>query len=248
MLRTRPGESHFPFSVARLAALPIALACSAGLGGCSGTVDSVAPPPDGGDDAQAVGSINVEFRLPSGTASTASYRLTGPSGFSYALMLDFQGSQAVGFFLGSIPVGSGYELSFTASDGDGGESCSGMTTFAVNASKTTMVNLDATCVGGPYVPTGFGALDAWVAVPNDVTLSTASFTLAGPAGIEANSPLMLSGAAGGIHFGLTNIPAGAGQVLSIGGQTTSGLKCATSMAVDITASATAEAKLSLVCR
>jgi hypothetical protein len=252
MLRTNASESRFPFSLARFAALGVGLACTTGLGACSGSVNSVTSPAStdsGSDDAQPVGSINVEFRLPSGTASMASYRLTGPNGFSYASMLDFQGSQAVGFFLGSIPVGAGYELSFTASDADGGESCAGSTTFAVNADKTTTVSLDATCTGGPYVPIGFGSIDAWVAVPDTETLASASFSLAGPAGIEANNQALMGPfAAGGIHFGLQNLPAGPGQVLSISAQTTTGLKCVQSTAIDIAVNATAEAKLSLVCR
>jgi hypothetical protein len=249
MLRTNSSESRFPFLLARFAVLVVGLACAAALGGCSGSVDSVNSSSDGGaDDAPALGSLNVEFRLPSGTASTASYRLTGPNGFSYASTLNFDGSQAVGFLLGSIPVGSGYELSFTASDADGGESCAGSTTFAVGAKKTTMVMLDATCIGGPYVPTGFGAIDAWVAVPHGVTLTGATCSLAGPAGIEVDQSLTVSSTGGGLHFGLMSVPAGTGQVLSIGGQTSTGLKCATSMAVDVAANATAEAMLSLVCR
>jgi hypothetical protein len=248
MLRTNPSDSVFSSSVARHAAVAIGLACTSALTGCGGTVDSATPPSDSGADATALGSINVEFRLPSGTASAASYRLTGPNGFSYASMLNFDGSQAVGFLLGSIPVGSGYQLSLTASDADGGESCTGSTTFEVTANKTTMIMLDATCIGGPYVPTGYGAIDAWVAVPNDVMLTTASCSLAGPAGIEANAELTDGGTSGGLHFGLTHIPAGTGQVLSIGAQTTTGLKCAASAAIDVAANTTAEAMLALVCR
>ncbi|MGH7438791.1 MAG: hypothetical protein ACRENE_24150 [Polyangiaceae bacterium] len=253
MLRTEPRESHPQFSLLVRAASvgAIAFACTAVVGACSGSVDTETPPSDGGsgDAAGPVGSINVEFRLPSGSASAASYRLTGPNGYSLASMLDFQGSQAVGFLLGSIPAGTGYELSLTASGEDGGESCSGSTTFAVKANETTMITLDATCVGGPYVPSGYGSVDAWVAVPNGEALSVASLSLLGPAGVEADSPLQVSDAGGGgLHFGLKNIPVGSGHVLAVTGQTTTGLKCDASLSVDVSANATAEAKLNLICR
>jgi hypothetical protein len=213
------------------------------LTGCGGSTQQVGGSPDAAAD---LGSINAEFRLPSGSASTASYRLTGP-GFSQASMLDFEGSQAVGFLINDVPAGS-YTLAFTATNGDGGESCSGTTSIAVQAGTIAMVNLDATCVGGPYVPTGYGSIDTWVSVPMGTTVTAATCTLTGPAGTEVpGRPLMWSSGSG-LHFELTQIPAGPGQVLVISGAATDGKTCENSIAVDVTANETAEAMLELVCK
>jgi hypothetical protein len=213
---------------------------------CSGSVASGSAPA-AAPDAGPVGSISAEFQLPSGSASTANYTLTGPNGFSLAAMLDFAGSQAIGFIITSVPAGPGYMLSFTATDGDGGESCMGSTTVDVVANKTATVNVEASCTGGPYVPIGYGLIDAWVTTPPQVSLSSASFSLTGPAGVEANQSLTVSGSAS-VHFGLKQVPAGDGQVLAITATTTTGQKCEASAAINVDVNATAEAMLNLTCQ
>lgn len=237
-------------------ALALAIGCAGlCLVACSGSVDSVGSSPGDGrsDGASDLGSLSVEFHLPSGSASTASYTLTGPNGFSLASTIDFAGSQAIGFLITKVPAGGGYALMFTATDGDGGESCAGMTTVSVTANQTTTVNLDATCTGGPYVPIGYGTIDVWVSTPAETSLSEASFSLTGPAGIEAQSgtggvpALTVSGTAG-IHFTLDRVPAGNGQVLSFTADTTTGQKCEASAAVNVAVNATAEAMLNFVCQ
>lgn len=222
---------------------------SGASGACGGSSEQAAgPAADGGAEASAeMGSINAEFRLPSGSASTASYRLTGPNGFSQASMLDFQGSQAIGFLIDNVPAGSGYALSFTASAGDGGESCTASTSVEVMAQKTASVDLTATCAGGPYVPSGYGTIDTWVSLPAGISLATAHCTLTGPAGIEVDAPITVSGSSG-LHFGLQQVPAGPAQVLVVTATATNGETCQAPKAVDVVANQTTQATLPLQCQ
>lgn len=225
---------------------------SLGLVGCGGSTEqnSETGTDAGGDGAANSGSINAEFRLPSGSASTASYTLTGPEGYSLASTLDFQGSQAIGFLIEGVPAGSGYTLAFTATDGADaglGESCTGSTSIVVTAEKTSMVDLVATCTGGPYVPMGYGTVDTWVSFPRGLSLAAAACSLIGPAGIETNGPVEVSGTSD-LHFALQHVPAGDRQVITITASASNGEQCEANAPIDVGASATAEAMLLLQCK
>jgi hypothetical protein len=228
-------------------AATVAVAALAALTGCGGNTDAAASEPDASQDADVpTGNINAEFRLPSGSASTATYTLTGPNGFSQAGTLDFQGSQAIGFLIESVPSGM-YTISFTATDGDGGmESCMGSTTVTVAAPQTAMVDLTGTCSGGPYVPIGFGTIETFLSLPTGISLASAACILAGPAGLEAQEALTVAGSSG-LHFLLDHVPAGDGQVLSITGMATNGDVCSVSKSVDVAIGQTAQATIHLLC-
>jgi hypothetical protein len=220
------------------------VAMGLGLSACGSSAD---PSSDGADArATAVGNLNVEFHLPTGSVSTATYRLTGPNGYSKGSSLDFMGSQVFGFFVANVPAGNGYTLSFNGSD-DGGESCMGMTTFNVTNGQTAMVNVDATCIGGPYVPSGYGGIETWVNVPRQTSLASAQCSLIGPAGIEANQSLTVSGM-DSLHFTLSQVPAGNGQVLTLTAVTTTNAKCNASATVNVVANQTAVAMVALACQ
>jgi hypothetical protein len=214
--------------------------------GCSGSVDDAGGGTDASADAASLGNISAQFRLPSGSASTASYTLTGPN-FNQAATLDFMGSQAIGFLINGVPPGT-YQIAFTATDADGGESCMGSTTIVVQPGKTATANLEASCVGGPYVPSGYGLVDTWVTLPRGVSLTAATCTLTGPAGLEVPDFALTPMGSSDLHFGLKMVPAGPGQVLVINGTASDGTNCENSIAVDVVANQTAEAMLTLVCR
>ncbi len=225
----------------------LAVTALAALTGCGGNTDAAASDSDASQDADVpTGNINAEFRLPSGSASTATYTLTGPNGFSQAGTLDFQGSQAIGFLIESVPSGM-YVISFTATDGDGGmESCMGSTTVTVTAPQTAMVDLTGTCSGGPYVPIGFGTIETFVSLPTGISLASAACVLAGPAGLEAQHALTVAGTSG-LHFLLTQVPAGDGQVLSVTGMATNGDVCSVSKSVDVAVGQTTQATIHILC-
>jgi hypothetical protein len=217
-----------------------------GLASCGGSVqEDMAAPSDGGSGSTDTGSINAEFRLPSGSVSTASYTLTGPNAFSRTDTLDFDGSQAIGFLIDDVPAGTGYVLSLTASS-DGGEVCSGSTPVTVAAQMTAPVDLTAQCTGAPVVPTGYGSLDVWATFPEGVPFSGAEFVLTGPGGVEDQAAVAVSGA--GLHFTLQQVPAGAGQTLTLTAVSTDGSETCTGRSMfDILANQASETRLVPAC-
>ena len=160
-------------------------------------------------------------------------------------MLDFDGSQVIGFLIDAVPAGTGYMLSVSASS-DGGEMCSGMTSVDVTAQKIASVDLTANCTGAPYVPDGYGSLDVWVNFPGNYSFASLAYLLQGPAGIEAQGTVDISGQ--GVHFTLDDVPSGAGQTLSLTAQSTDGAQtCGASSQSEIVANQTATTTLTLTC-
>jgi len=228
---------------------PCVIACGLvlGLAACGGSTNQAVggSSSDGGNGSADVGSINAEFQLPSGTASMASYTLTGPNNFSRTDTLDFDGSQAIGFLIDDVPPGDGYTLSVMASS-DGGEVCDGSTSLTVTAQMTTPVDVTAQCTGAPYVPTGYGALEVWATLPSGISFAGAEFVLQGPAGVEDTDAVAVDGA--GLHFILQQVPAGPGQMLSLTAVANDNLeKCTATSTFAITANQTAEVMLTPTC-
>ncbi len=221
-----------------------------GLAACGGSTDqaALASSTDAGNGADDNGSINAEFRLPSGTASQASYALTGPNGFRQSDTLDFDGSQAIGFLIDGVPAGDGYTLTFTASSSDGAEMCSGSATVNVTAQMAAPVDVTAQCTGeaAAPAPVGYGALDVWAALPQGVSFAAATFVLMGPAGVEANGSVAVDGA--NLHFTLQQVPAGTGQSITLDAVSTDGSEtCMAVSAFAIVANQTSETMLTPVC-
>jgi hypothetical protein len=218
-----------------------------GLASCGGSTDqaALASSTDAGNGADDNGSINAEFRLPSGTASQASYSLTGPNGFRQSDTLNFDGSQAIGFLIDNVPAGSGYTLTFTADSGTG-EMCSGSAAVDVAAQMTAPVDVTAQCTGAPPPPAGFGSLEVWASLPQNVTFSGANFVLMGPTGVEAMNSVVVDGAS--LHFTLQAVPAGAGQTLTLNAMTRDGSKtCTATSEFTVVANQTTETMLAPVC-
>jgi hypothetical protein len=161
-------------------------------------------------------------------------------------VLNFDGSQAIGFLIDNVPAGIGYMLTFMADDGDGGEACSGTATVSVTAQQTESVDVTAQCTGAPYVPTGYGSLDVWATLPASASFSQAAFVVTGPGGLEAQNTVTVTG--NGLHFTLNAIPAGTGQVLTLNATSSDGsVTCSASSTFNIIANQTSEAMLSPQC-
>jgi hypothetical protein len=226
----------------------VTCALTLGLACCGGATDqAVASSSDGGSGSDDAGSINAEFQLPSGTASIASYNLTGPNDFSRSDMWDFSGSQAVGFLIDNVPPGNGYTLTVTASSGDGGEVCSGSASINVAAQTIVPVSVTAQCTGAPFVPSGYGSLDVWATLPKGVSFTGAQFVLTGPGGVEDQDTVAVNGT--GLHFTLQQVPAGSGQMLTLTAVSSDGSeRCTASSMFDILANQTSETMLSPQCQ
>jgi hypothetical protein len=228
-------------------------ACSVialGIAACGGsTTQAQQSSSNGGGNGTSAdtGIINATLRLPSGTASTASYTLTGPNSFNRSSMQDFPDVQEVAFYIADVPAGTGYMLTVLASSGDSGEACNASTMLDVTANQTNNVDLVAQCTGAPPVPTGYGALDVWATLPAGVSLASAECVLTGPAGVEAQSPLKVSGSSS-LHFQLNNIPAGKGQMLTINANGVGGtMMCSAMSTFDILPNKTSETTLLFRC-
>jgi hypothetical protein len=174
----------------------------------------------------------------------AAYTLTGPNNFRRADSLNFDGSQEIGFLINDVPPGSGYMLTFNASSGSG-EVCGGSTSVDVAAQMTATANVTAQCTGAPYVPTGYGSVDVWAALPPSVKFATADIILIGPAGVEDSSSVMVGGT--GLHFTLKQVPAGQGQMLSLTAMSSDGHTCTAASTFNVVANQTAETMLSASC-
>jgi hypothetical protein len=229
-------------------------ACSVialGVVACGGaTTQAQESPSDGGNEASVDnGNINATLRLPAGMASSASYTLTGPNSFHRSSMQDFEDVQEVAFYIADVPPGTGYTLTVLAGSGDGGEACNASTMLDVTANQTKSVDLVAQCTGAPpIVATGYGSLDVWATLPMGVSLATASCVLTGPAGVEAQAPVNVSGSSS-LHFGLNNVPAGKGQMLTITGTVVGGTEtCTATSSFDILVNQTSETTLLLRCQ
>jgi hypothetical protein len=214
--------------------------------GCGGSTDKEVGSADSNEGGSSSGgTIDARFALPSGSASIASYTLTGPNGFNRTSSIDFDGSQAVEFLIDSVPAGDGYVLSVMASN-DGGESCMGSKTLSVATGQEVSVDVTATCTGAPYVPSGYGSLEVFATPPAGVSLASAQCVVTGPAGSEANLPVAVNGTEG-IHFVLMVIPAGASQELSLTAQTSTGKTCSAASPFDIVANQVSEAHVYFQC-
>jgi len=93
-----------------------------------------------------VGSVSAALQLADGrSVNSASYTLTGPNGFSKTGTIDVSKSTKLTATIGGLPVGTGYQITISASTTDASASCAGSATFDVVAHTTVAVTVPLTC-------------------------------------------------------------------------------------------------------
>ena len=121
------------------------------LGICS--VGSLTGCGDNGATAESPGStgeVGLSLQLPNGTEiQSASYSITGPMGFIRNGAIEASGSTGLTAIIGGIPAGAGYQISIIAMTSDGSTTCTGTTTFDINAKVTTSAVVPMTCLEKP---------------------------------------------------------------------------------------------------
>ena len=141
------------------------------------------------------GSVGLSLTLPAGAQIAAvDWVIAGPNDAATVVAsgsVDVHASAGVSFIVPSIPAGSGYRVALSAAATDGGISCEGSASFAVQARTSTMVAVQMACnaagTGGHTTlvnGTGFDCA-AWTSV-------TAS-----PIETAVGTPLSLSASASG---------------------------------------------------
>ncbi len=152
MLRARrPSLTHAGF-------LTLTAALLASLAACNGQLvsDGSLVASDGGAGAtgathpgQSLGSLIVQAEVPPGVpASTLSYVLDGPTGFTDTSTVAFIGSAVVQFVIANVPVGPGYTLQVITSSSDGTATCTGFAApVTVLEGQATVVVLNLQCTG-----------------------------------------------------------------------------------------------------
>lgn len=127
--------------VLRAAAI-VALAALAGgvpLAGCKSGSGSTKP-------GQATGSVSLALALSPGVSiASVSWVIVGPAGFTRTGSIDVSSSQTLSTLIGGIPVGTGYQITATATASDGTTTCAGNATFNIMAGATSQANLHLTC-------------------------------------------------------------------------------------------------------
>ncbi len=115
---------------------------------CSG------PNPSSSEAAPSVeengASIGLRLDLAPGvTTSSASYTITGPSGFTRSGSIELAASTALSAVIGGIPAGAAYSISVSTTSTDGLVSCAGSASFSVTAHTTTAVTVHLSCHEAP---------------------------------------------------------------------------------------------------
>jgi hypothetical protein len=97
-----------------------------------------------------VGGIGFALQLaPGQTINSVSYAITGPGSFSRTGTIDVSHSMTISSAIGSIPAGTGYTITLSATTTTGTTQCSGSAPFSVMAHATTAVNVHLLCQEAP---------------------------------------------------------------------------------------------------
>jgi len=95
------------------------------------------------------GSIGVALQIAPGVVlNSVSYTITGPGSYLRTGTVNVSGSTVVATTIGGLPVGTGYDITLTATSTDGGTHCMGSATFSVGAGVTTSVSIGLVCHQG----------------------------------------------------------------------------------------------------
>jgi 3-phytase len=124
----------------------LALTASALLG-CSGDEGG---PARTGSAAETAGSVGLALTLmPGVTIDAFNYVVSGPGGFARSGAVDISQSAKLAVLISSLPAGSGYSVSISATSTDSATSCSGSSAFAVSAKTTSQVTVNLQCREAP---------------------------------------------------------------------------------------------------
>src|SRR5262249_41250582 len=126
------------------------------------------------------------------TFNTVNFAITGPDGASTIVQTgsaDF-GPGGRTITIGSVPVGSNYEIAFTTASSDGTVTCSGSTAFSIESGMRTLVEDPLLCVSS--TPRG-GQSDS--AAP--YTCATSATAMANPVETTVGSSVILTATATG---------------------------------------------------
>src|SRR5215468_8462843 len=131
-----------------------------------------------GNSSGPEGSVGFALELAPGlTLDSVSYQVTGPGGFSTSGTIDTRNSTKISAVIGGLPVGTGFNLTISATLSDGSTTCSGSALFDVIAGATTQVSIHLQC----HEPSSTGSvsidgtinvcpvIDALSATPAEVT-------------------------------------------------------------------------------
>ena len=133
-----PTNDASMFAIPALMFSFTALLLSPGCGSVTGNAAGGSP-----DES---GTIGVALQIAPGlTLASASYEVTGASGFSRTGAIALTNSTTLSATIGGLPVGSGYSIAITAGGMDGGIGCAGSASFAIVAGATTVVVINLRC-------------------------------------------------------------------------------------------------------
>jgi hypothetical protein len=258
---------------------------AAPLIGCGGTVtpaqswvDAGAPSlevtADSSPPGAGTGSIDAVVQLPAGeSVSTASYRLSGPSGFVQSGALDFIGSQAIAFDIASVPASVGtYTLEIAVGSVILPTACTGSASFVVVANETTRVNIVAQCSATPTAAPSasvapsqsatsapppsppppqvvlLGSVGVVVQIPRGVSIASLECELRGPGGLSLNDVLNVENNST-VPFIIDNLPAGDGYKIALSGASSDGSEsCSVASTFDVVGEQKTETTLVLRCQ
>ena len=92
------------------------------------------------------GSVGVALQIaPAISLNTVSYTITGPGAYLRTGAIDVSNSTLVSTTVGGLPVGTGFNITLTATSTDGATSCTGSAPFSVTAKMTTSVTIGLIC-------------------------------------------------------------------------------------------------------
>ena len=165
----RYAHCSWPGIVKRLSRFVGLCGCGLALAGCGQG--------SGSELAGRAGASGQALDLGSGvTVTSASYRITGPNGFSSAGTVAVGDSADVSVPVSGLPPGTGFQMDLAATASDGMTVCEGVSTFDVPASGTATVVVHLTC----GIPSGEAqvtattnicpAIDALQALPTEARL------------------------------------------------------------------------------
>jgi hypothetical protein len=123
-------------------AATLQLACSRQPGGSTEAAS-------GSSSLELTGEIGMQVTLPSGVQlNSVRWAITGPNRASVAVQagtVDVRNSEAIRFLVGSIPVGTDFDVSLSGTSPDGSVTCAGSALFDIVARTTTNVSVALAC-------------------------------------------------------------------------------------------------------
>jgi hypothetical protein len=135
-------------TVGKMSMLALAFCGYTSLTGCSSRDHANDQPT--GLSHDSTGALTFALQLGSGaTIKSANYTITGPNGFTRTGVIDLSSSATLSATIAGLPPGMGYQIALTATSTDGGTSCSGSATFAVQAGKTSTATVAMACKEAP---------------------------------------------------------------------------------------------------